>query len=443
MNRREFIKTTAVTGLAVSVTPSILLGDGKIKEKINLGLIGVGLRGTGHLNNLLKRNDVEIKAICDIDLERIQICQTKIQDAGRKQVEAYTENETAYKKLLARDDLDGVVISTPWLWHFPMTIDAMKNGIIPAVEVSGAASVKECWDLVNTYETTGTSMMFLENVCYRRDVMAVLNMIRLGLFGEIIHCHCGYQHDLRAVKFSPGVEFGEKGKHEAVWRTQHSVKRNGDLYPTHGVGPIATYLNINRGNRFISLTSSATKSRGLHNYVIEKGGEDHPNAQIKFKLGDVVTTVITCANGETILVMHDTNLPRPYSLGFRVQGTKGLWMNDGNQIYIEGRSPQPHQWESFDPYLIEFDHPLWKRYSQDAEGAGHGGMDFFVLNAFVESLKRQVPPPLDVYDTAAWRVITPLSEQSIAEGGEPQAFPDFTSGNWIRRKPIFALDDQF
>jgi hypothetical protein len=262
------------------------------------------------------------------------------------------------------------------------------------------------------------------------------------MFGELVHCQCGYQHDLRAVKFEPGAEFGPKGVHEARWRTAHSVHRNGDLYPTHGIGPVATYLDINRGNRFVSLTATASKARGLHDYVVAKGGEDHPNAKVRFKLGDVVTTVIQTANGETVLVTHDTNLPRPYSLGFRVQGTRGLWMNDGNTLYIEGKS-KPHQWEPSEAYLAQYDHPLWKRYADKATGSGHGGMDFFVLHAFIEAVKAKAPTPLDAYDAAAWSVISPLSELSVAAGGAPQAFPDFTRGHWMTRKPAFALGDAY
>ncbi len=443
MKRRSFIRSGTMAGMAAVMLPRFAYTGSAIKQTIRIGMIGIGLRGTNHLANILERRDVEVPAICDIDPGRIPIAQGMLRDAGKPRAETYTENETSYQKLLSRDDLDGVIISTPWIWHIPMTIDAMKSGKIAGLEVAGAFSVQECWDLVNTYEQTGVPMMFLENVCYRRDIMAVLNMVRKNMFGELIHCQGGYQHDLRDVKFQPGVEFGDKGEHEAVWRTQHSIKRNGDLYPTHGVGPLAVYLNINRGNRFVSLTSTATKSRGLHNYIIEHGGPDHPNAAVKFSLGDIVTTVIKCAGGETVILSHDTNLPRPYSLGFRVQGTKGLWMRDGNMLYIEGVSREPHTWEDATPFLEKYDHPLWKKFEDAAVGSGHGGMDFFVLNAFVESLKRGVNPPLDVYDAAAWSVITPLSEQSIAAGGTPQMFPDFTGGRWIKRKPVFALRDAF
>jgi predicted dehydrogenase len=440
LNRREFIKKNTIAGLGLAMSPSILHAALPPEEKVRLGFIGMGGRGTWLMNLALKRNDVLINAVCDMKEEAVKNAQILVEEAGQPKPEAYSKNENAFLKLVKRDDLDGIVIATPWLWHTPMAVASMKEGKYTAVEVPAAITIEECWDLVDTFEETGMPCMILENVCYRRDVMAILNMVRQGLFGEIIHCHCGYQHDLREVKFNPGVEFGTGANGEAEWRTFHSINRNGDVYPTHGLGPVANYVNINRGNRFISLTSVATKSRGLHDYIVKTAGENHPNADINFKLGDIVTTLIRCNNGETILISHDTNLPRPYSLGFRVQGTKGLWMKDGDQIYIEDIS-QPHTWESSAAYLEKYDHPLWKRYEEKAEGSGHGGMDFFVLNAFIESVKNKVQPPLDVYDAAAWSVVSPLSERSIANGGEPQDFPDFTKGMWMMRKPVFGLGD--
>jgi hypothetical protein len=275
-------------------------------------------------------------------------------------------------------------------------------------------------------------------------------MVREGLFGELLHCQGGYQHDLRHVKFNDGrgpygngVEFGKKGFSEAKWRTQNSVDRNGDLYPTHGVGPVSTMLDINRGNRFVHLTSTATQTRGLHKYIVDQAGPDHPNASVKFRLGDIVTTVIKCANGQTVVLSHDTNSPRPYSLNFRVQGTRGLWMKDSNSIFIEGVSPEGHLWEPDEPYLNKYDHPVWKRFENEATGAGHGGMDFFIVRAFLESIKRGVSPPIDVYDAVSMSVISPLSEKSIARGSTSVKFPDFTRGKWKTNKPIFALNDEY
>ena len=447
MERRTFIRTSVAAGMAAAL-PFPLPGN-PASEKARIGFIGVGLRGRNHLHNLLLRDDVVIPAICDIDPGALAKSSEMMKKGGMAPAEAYTGSDYAYRDLLQRTDLDGVIISTPWLWHTRMAVDAMKAGKYAGVEVSAANTLQECWDLVNTYEETGVPLMILENVCYRRDVMAVLQMVREGLFGELIHARCGYQHDLREVKFNDGqqpygggVEFGEKGFSEAAWRTEHSLHRNGDLYPTHGVGPVATMMDINRGNRFLSMTASATKSRGLHRYIVNhpEGGPGHPNARLRWKLGDVVTSTIQTAAGETIIVTHDVNSPRPYSLGFRVQGTGGLTEFDihTRRIYVEGVSPE-HRWEEMDAYLEKYDHPLWQKYGEFAEGSGHGGMDFFVDHAFVEIVKRKLESPLDAYDAAAWSAITPLSERSIDHNGEPQDFPDFTRGRWMKRNPVFAL----
>ncbi|UCH61962.1 MAG: Gfo/Idh/MocA family oxidoreductase [Fidelibacterota bacterium] len=443
MKRSEFIKASTVAGLGMTFfKPNLVFG--RDDRKVRLGFIGVGGRGTSHLRRVLKRDDVVVTNICDIDKEALNRARDLVVQAGGKKPRGFSRNEVHYRDMVEREDMDGIIISTPWKWHVPMTVDTMNAGKYAGLEVPAAVTLDECWQLVRTYEATKVPCMILENVCYRRDVMAALNMVRQGLFGELVHAHCGYQHDLRGIKFNPGAEFGpDKGEGEAKWRTQHSIDRNGDIYPTHGVGPVATMMEVNRGNRFVHLTSTATKSRGLHNYIVEKGGVGHPNAGIKFTLGDIVTTVIKTARGETMVVSHDTNLPRPYSLMFRIQGTHGLWLKDNDSIYIEGRSPEEHEWESFAAYQEEFDHPLWRRYGEQAEGAGHGGMDFFVTHAFIESVKRKVSPPLDVYDAAAWSAISPLSEQSIAEGSTPMQFPDFTQGKWENRKPVFALDDDF
>lgn len=454
LNRRTFIKSTAVTGLGIAVAPGIAFGKTAKNDKVNIAFIGVGGRGRSHLRNILNREDVEVTAICDIDPSAIEKTQNMLEKAGVNKAAAFTDSEHAYLDLLAKEEIDGVIIATPWLWHTKMAVDTMKAGKYAGVEVSAANTIEECWDLVNTFEATGKPTMILENVNYRRDVMAVLNMVRQGVFGELVHGRCGYRHDLRGVKFDPGVEFGEGANGEARWRTQHSLHRDGDLYPTHGVGPIASMMNINRGNRFVSLTSHSTKARGLHNYIVNHaaGGHDHPNAKLKWELGDVVTSQINTANGETILVTHDTNLPRPYSLNFEVQGEKGITDFDYHtrRIYIEGVS-EPHQWDNMNKakevaegekampsWLEKYDHPLWQKYGDYAAGSGHGGMDFFVDHAFVESVKRNESPPLDAYDAAAWSAISPLSERSITEGNAPQYFPDFTRGKWIKNKPLFA-----
>lgn len=450
MNRKEFVTGTALVAASYVIPGRNIFAAEKI-SKVKIGVIGTGLRGQNHLEMLMRRDDVEITSICDIDNQMLSAAKEMFSKNGIKMPVVYTGDAYAWKKMVEREKLDGVIIATPWEWHKAMIIGSLESGVhYIGTEVILGITLEDHWDVVKAAEKYNAHVMMMENVCYRRDVMAVLHMVRQGLFGELIHLQGGYQHDLREVKFNDGihpygqgVEFGEKGFSEAKWRTNHSVHRNGDLYPTHGIGPLAHYININRGNRFISLCSFSSKSRGLHEHIVKKGGVNHPNTKVAFKLGDVVTTSMNCANGETILLQHDTNLPRPYSLGFRVQGTEGLWMDVNKSIYLQEQSAKPHQWDDANKWLEKYDHPLWSRWSKETKGAGHGGMDFFVIHSFIESIKRQTPTPMDVYDAAAWSAIAPLSEKSIELGNETIEFPDFTGGQWMNRKPVFALDDQY
>ncbi|HRW75625.1 MAG TPA: Gfo/Idh/MocA family oxidoreductase [Saprospiraceae bacterium] len=370
IDRRSFVKTAASLGVG-SVLPFASDMATTAKEVLRIGFLGTGLRGQDHLAAILKRKDCRVVAICDIDPVMLGRTREIIKEHGASLPTIYDQSEEAWKDMLTREDLDAVIISTPWEWHVPMAIGALSEDLYVGLEVGGAFSLDECWELVRAEESSRGKLFFLENVCYRRDVMAIMNMVRDGLFGELIHLQGGYQHDLRAVKFNDGqqpygggVEFGEKGFSEARWRTPHSVHRNGELYPTHGLGPVAMMANIHRGNRMTHLTAMASKARGLHDYIVKhpQGGESHPNADVRFALGDVVTTMIHCQNGETILLQHDTSLPQPYSLGFRVQGTGGLWMDVNHSLHLEGRS-EPHRWEDAAGWLERYDHPLWKKYA--------------------------------------------------------------------------------
>ena len=455
VNRRKFIAQSSMASLAVGYSLSgIRAFAAANKNRVRVGIIGTGMRGQSHIEMLLQRTDVDITALADPDPRMMADALSLIQKASKPTPVTFPKGNYDYKNLLKRDDVDAVIIATPWEWHIPQALDSVNAGKIPGVEVCGALKLQDCWDIVNASEKTGIPVMALENVCYRRDVLAVYNMVRKGVFGELLHLQGGYEHDLRGVKFNDGqtpynsgVEFGEKGFSEAKWRTQHSVNRNGELYPTHGLGPVAMMIDINRGNQLTRMSSVATKARGLHKYVVNhpKGGPNHPNAKVNFALGDIVTSQIQTANGETIVLTHDTNSPRPYNLGFRVQGTEGIWQDNhageftAGMMYFEGKSSKAHAWENSEKYLKEYDHPLWKKFESQAVGAGHGGMDFFVVNSFIECIKRNAPFPIDVYDLATWYAITPLSEKSIAEGGQVQIIPDFTRGKWKTRTPDFCL----
>lgn len=450
MKRRDFLRASAAFA-AVAGAPWTT-GAPRGRERLRVGIVGTGLRGQVHLAGLLARDDVEVAALCDIEQYMLDTALKQVADAGKPKPRVHTGSDEAWRRMFDDGKLDAVIIATPWEWHASQAIAAMEAGIPVGCEVVAGITLDDHWNVLRVQQRTGTPYMLLENVCYRRDALATLNMVRQGLFGEVVHLEGGYEHDLRAVKlnsgvpgkpYGGGVEFGEKGWSESKWRTPHSVRRNGELYPSHGIGPCAMWADIHRGNRFVRINSFASKARGLHDYIVKHGGEQHPNSKVKFSLGDVVTTQIACENGETILLTHDTSLPRPYSLGFRVQGTGGLWMDVNKSIYLEGRSAEPHKWEAAQPWLDKYDHPLWKKYAKDAEGAGHGGMDFFVLHAFIEALKAGEPMPIDIYDAVAWSAITPLSEQSIAEGNRTLDFPDFTEGKWRDRKRSFALDDRY
>ena len=399
-------------------------------KTIRMCIIGIGGRGKWWLGELLKMEDVEITAVCDKHEDRREAARAMCADRYGHEVYGSTD----YRDVLARDDgSEAVLVTTYWNDHVPIAIAAMKTGRYAAFEVGPAQSIRQCWDLVRTYEETGVPCMLMENCCYNREEMTVLNMLKKGLFGEILHCQGGYQHDLRSI--SNGME----RDHERTWQYLH---RNAELYPTHELGPIMTYLDINRGNRMMSLNSMATKSRGLQKYVRDHFGPDHPLANADIRLGDIVTTTIRCANGETIVLTHDTSSPRPYSRGGRVQGTNGLWMEDLHALHIEGRSPG-ESWEPMENYWAEFEHPLWKKSRAGAFTGGHGGMDWLVMRAFLNAVRRKIQTPIDVYDSATLMAIAELSEESIATGSAPVAIPDFTDGRWVKRDPgpktIFSL----
>ncbi|MEO6759784.1 MAG: Gfo/Idh/MocA family oxidoreductase, partial [Saprospiraceae bacterium] len=316
--RRNFLKTTALAGFGALILPGSLFSfPAKPAGKVRIGIIGAGFRGQAHLEEMLKRDDVEVIALADPERRMLDMAQQLIAKYGKPAPKEFANGKYDYRNLLKEKDIDAVIIATPWEWHKDQGIEAMRAGKIVGMEVGGAVALADCWDLVKAYEETKVPIMMLENVCYRRDVMSVLHLVRQGMFGELIHGQGGYEHDLRGVLFNDGVtaynsgvEFGEKGFSEAKWRTNHYVNRNCEMYPTHGLGPVATMFDVNRGNRLLRLSSFASKSRGLHKYILEhpQGGPEHPNAQVNFKQGDVVTTQIQCANGETILLTFDTCL---------------------------------------------------------------------------------------------------------------------------------------
>lgn len=396
-------------------------------KKTNFAIIGLGGRGQGMLGEFLDVPGVRVVAVCDKYADRAEAGVRIVREKTGETPDMYLD----YKELLQRDDVSAVLIMTTWITHARIAVDAMRAGKHAAIEVGGAASIEECWQMVRTSEDTGKYCMLLENCCYDRNEMALFNMVKQGLFGEIVHLEGGYRHDLRSE-----ITLGRENRHGRLFNFMH---RNGELYPTHQLGPICKLIDINRGNRMLSLSSITSKSRGLNVWLRDNKGADYDITEYPFNEGDVTTTLIRCANGETITLHHDCSLPRPYSRDYVIEGTRGIFQENshGGEIFLDtmGEKGKEPEWHEFPPVREQYEHPLWSKYTRDGVHGGHGGMDFLVLSAFAESVIEGHEPPIDVYDTAAWMAVTCLSEQSAAMGGLPVPIPDFTNGMWIDRAP--------
>lgn len=401
-----------------------------MKDKLKLGLIGFGARGTSLLNEVLipmakDEKDVELCGVCDFYEDRAAAAAERVEtELGAKPF-----CTTDYKEII-KLDIDAVIIMSAWESHAEIAVNAMEAGLPVGMEVGGINSIEDCWRLVHTSEKTGMPCMLLENCCYGCRELMVLNMVKKGVFGDVVFCEGGYHHDLRYE-----VSHGEENRH---YRLRNYIHRNCENYPTHEIGPIAKILNINNGNRFLTLTSMASSAKGLHDYVVTRNGGEHKLVNVDFKQADIVKTTIKCAGGELVSITLDTTLPHFYSRGFTVRGTRAAFYEDIDAVQIDDKDSKvefyrPTLYENAESHREKYDHPLWRHY--EAKG-GHGGMDYLVFRAFVESVKAGVQTPIDVYDTAAWMCISALSEQSIAMGGAPQAFPDFTNGKWMNRTDI-------
>lgn len=443
LDRRDAIKLGALTGLGTALGGLSLAGcagpgrrlspaptqpfSAPPLSRVRIGFVGVGGMGSAHVRNFLKIDGVEIKAVCDIVPEKVARIQSWVADAGQPKPTGYSRGERDFQRLCAEEDLDLVFTATPWRWHVPVCVAAMNNGKHAATEVPAAVTLDECWQLVETAERQNKHCVMMENCCYDRPEMMVLNMVRQGLFGEVVHGECGYLHDLRGVKFAKSGE--------GLWRRAHARTRNGNLYPTHGLGPIAQCMNINRGDQFDYLVSMSGPSRGLQLWQREHLHPDDPRHHETYVLGDINVSLIKTLKGRTIYLVHDTNLPRPYSRINMIQGTRGLFVGYPNRIHIEGRGPA-HQWEDAELYYAEFEHPLWKKLREDARGAGHGGMDYIKDYRLIQCLRAGAPTDMNVYDAAAWSVVSALTEKSVANRSRAVDFPDFTRGRWQTNRPL-------
>ena len=411
-----------------------------MKDKIRIASVGLNNRGYWQTREIAAVPGVDVVSVCDIHEDLCGRIADHLEENYGKRPASYTD----YKKMLADGGFDAVLCCTTWITHSAIAVDSMRSGFDVAIEVGGFSDVEEAWELVRAAESTGRICMMLENCCYCEDELAVFRMAREGLFGEIVNCTGGYCHDLRDE-----ILYGRTLRHG---RLDNFIHRNGEFYPTHQLGPICKLLGINRGNRIMTLTSVSSKARGLKEYLPRTEGLEYLK-DVDFKEGDVVDTLMKCANGETIRLTHGCSLPRPYSRMYTVSGTKGAFDEGtfGPAVYFDkatgkfdGSYPD-HPWEHFEEYRDKYAHPLWQAYRKEGVKEGHGGVDWLVLNAFIDAVKVGGKPPIDVYDTALWGAVTALSEQSIAMGGATLPVPDFTKGRWINREPVrrsmYCLDE--
>lgn len=435
LDRRMFL---GAAGVAMTATAPVTKAfDEPGVKPVRLGIIGVGNRGKSLLQIALGIGNVEVSALADIDKERVATGQDLVASSGRKKPEGYTGAED-YKKLIARDDVDALLIATPWELHTPMGVYSMQAGKYTGIEVPSALNIEQCWELVNTQEATKTPCMMLENWSFRRDNLAVLKMIRAGLLGEINHCHCAHSHDCTEIWW-----FDKDGNPR--WTGEHLLTRNADQYPTHSLGPVLSWLDLNAGDYPAYLTATATRSLSIPAHYAKKFGPDHPAAKRQYKQADIVTSVIKTIKGNTIVVNNDMQSPRPYDNRWEISGTSGLYNEQRESVYIAGRSPKLEQWEAFAPYQKEYDHSWYKRL--DAKGGdrlknefAHGGPDYIEIMLFLDACREKKPLPIDIYDSVLMCAPIELSEQSIANGSAPVPFPDFTRGAWKTRKPYFAME---
>lgn len=430
VSRRSFIKTGTIATIGLGILPNSANASKEADKQVKIGVIGTGNRGTGHINNLLAIDGTEIVAVCDLVQSRADNAANLCEKAGKKRPGIYCKGENTWKELLDKEKLDAIIIATYWDSHTAIALYAMKNNVYPGIEVPAALTVDDTWQLVEMSEKTGIPCMMLENWSFRQDNLALLNMKRLGMFGEIVHCHCAHSHDCIDHWFFDSVTGEQK------WPAKYLLKYNRDQYPTHSVGPVISWMDINRGDVFTEIYSTVTASKGINAYFKRKFGKDHPNANLNYSQGDIVTSLLRTKMGKTLVINYDMQLPRPYSNRWMLQGTKGVYDEEKSSVYLVENSPEYHQWESWKPYEKIYNHKWWQ---SDFSSQSHGGTDYIMLCRFLDAVRSKGPTPIDVYDSAVMTAIVELSGISIAKNS-PIAFPDFTRGKWQTNKPYFAVD---
>jgi len=424
VNRREFLIRSAgglaATGIARTMASSVLAQQTANARPVRLGVVGLGNRGTHLLSLAVALPGVQVKAVCDLSEDNLKRASGIVQKAQGVEPALYAKAPNDYSAMVKRDDIDAVLIATPTKWHCPMAIEAMKAGKHVGSEVPAGFQLQELWDLVKTKEATGRRYMLLENYLYMRHIMTVWNMVRAGVFGEPYYAECGYLHDCRFMLF--------KQDGSLDWWGDWAANNFGSDYPTHAMGPVSKWMGLNEGDRMEYCTSMMTAPRVLQEYAVRKYGADSPQGKITWALGEFVSTQIRTVNGRVIRLDYDVNSPRPAVLPYMIQGTKGLY-DSRHGVYIEHVS-QGEKWEDLRKYREQYDHACWKRDAQKAEKAGHGGGDYFTVRDFVEMVRQDREPWIDVYDAASWSVLYWCSRESIANRSKTVDVPDFTDGRW-------------
>jgi predicted dehydrogenase len=430
--RRDFLKKSIAAGAGALLASGIPLTTFGAQDKpVRMGFVGVGGRGTGMLRVALSQG-IKVTAVCDIIEERVQRAQRIVEEAGQPRPKGYSIGPEDYKRMVQQEDLDAVYTATPIPLHAPVMIATMKAGKYGGSEMPLCATLDEAWELVETSQKTGMPCMLMENYCYMRHTLMILNMVQNNAFGDLTHAEVGYQHDTRYVNLSADGEL--------LWRAKIKLQYNGNPYPTHAIGPAAQWLNINRGDRFEYLVSMSSRAMGMREYAKKIAGPDHPSAKANYKLGDVNTTLIRTNKGVTVTLYYDTQTPRPVDFIWRVQGTKGIFSGTLDKLHLEGRSPE-HRWEDTKAYRDEFDHPSWKKYGDEILKYGHGGSDYLCMLDFAKAVRNRTQVPIDVYDGVTWSVIMDLTRRSVEKKSKAMDFPDFTKGQWKnwQPKPVEAI----
>ncbi len=458
-SRRDFLRKTSIAGAGLAVAPVFAKAEGQVPplatgaqymgdyaapkiETVKCAFIGVGARGSGHAHQVAAIEGTEVVAICDLYDDWAQRSYDKCKELGKgerhQNIKLYTKGENEWKKMLKEQKPDAVFICTPWKLHAPMAIEAMKQGAHAFVEVPLGVTNKELWEIVNTSEKTKKHCMMMENVNYGRDELLYLNMCRQGVIGELLHGEASYIHELR-------FQMNEVERGTGSWRTPHYAKRNGNLYPTHGLGPVAQYMNLARqDDNFGRLVAFSSPAMGRKLYAEKNFAPDHKWNKLDYKGGDINTSIIKTTMGRTVMVQWDETSPRPYSRHNLIQGTKGTLAGFPTRVAleggVEGATKNHHSWaqgEKLEAIYEKYEHPLYKRLGEVAKKmGGHGGMDFIMRYRIIECLRKGQPLDQNLYEGCFWSAVGPLSEASVAQDGAPQEFPDFTRGEWENTKPL-------